>query len=122
MPSYITRVHRFTTANRPWNAPRANSEPYVPIHHPDAQETIDKCLECPLPPESCNGNGECYTLSMDNRKLTTKRKKKPAGQFNYERFMAAINSGKSINRIALEFNVTHQTVCVWKKKYLEWKR
>lgn len=120
MPLRFTRVHRPSSCTRPWNSGEAETpaEKYIPIHFPDKQEDIDKCMNCPLPSKLCHGNGDCYVTPEDDERITysfgVRRKR---GKFDYAAFVKAHEDGLSNAQIALAFQVTKRTVRDWNRKY-----
>lgn len=110
----ITRVHRETVVQKPWNSDNAfhpAEDKYVPIHFPDTKEAIDYCMNCPLPAVSCTGSGNCYVIKEGGKAF------KRRGKFNMEGFRQAIEMGLSNSQMAVVFNVRRATVVEWKKKY-----
>lgn len=120
MPLKFTRVHRTTSCTRPWNSDDCErvAEKYIPVHYPDKQEDIEKCMNCPLPPKMCHGNGDCYITPEDDERITysfgVRRKR---GKFDYAAFVKAHEDGLTTTQIALAFSVTRRTVRDWDRKY-----
>lgn len=119
MPVFATKARRTIQCDRPWNGANAGNrgEKYIPIHFPDAQSEIDRCINCPLPASKCNGNGDCYATQEDARKVSGFGNVKRHGHFNEPAFERALEEGLNVKQIAMAFHVTTKTVRNWGRKY-----